>query len=349
MKWIMIKGKKYALLTVLGKGGSSQVYEVFDEERNLKAIKIVDLSEADEAQARGYLNEINMLEKLQGHHRIVRMFDYEYRAQEGKLFIVMERGETDLSTLIKRISANHEITELKIKFYWNEMLEAVQVIHEAGIIHSDLKPANFILVAGTLKLIDFGIASSVQSDKTSVVKESQMGTFNFMSPEAIQSGPVDDNDDDEDQQCIKISRKSDVWSLGCILYNLTYKKMPFGHFRRPLDKFRAITDPEYKIPFPTDGHDPLLVDVIRRCLMRDPRDRASVAELLNHPFLKSKNLGTDKNTRTTNTNVEQLLSKLGTVLTPNSKQVLSQAMRKISTSETSLNALRHLDLTSDDT
>ena len=53
------------------------------------------------------------------------------------------------------------------------------------IIHSDLKPANFLLVAGRLKLIDFGIASSVQSDMTSVMKDTQMGTFNFMSPEAI--------------------------------------------------------------------------------------------------------------------------------------------------------------------
>ena len=57
--------QKICVLQVIGKGGSSVVYEVYDEERNLKAIKKVDLSEAGEAEAKGYLNEINMLEKLQ--------------------------------------------------------------------------------------------------------------------------------------------------------------------------------------------------------------------------------------------------------------------------------------------
>ena len=109
------------------------------------------------------------------------MYDYEYLEEEKILYVVMERGDTDLATVLKKML---KISAIQRKFYWSEMLEAVQVVHNEKIIHSDLKPANFLVVAGTLKLIDFGIASSVQSDKTSIVKDTAMGTFNFMSPEA---------------------------------------------------------------------------------------------------------------------------------------------------------------------
>lgn len=72
--------------------------------------------------------------------------------------------------------------------------------HFTGIIHSDLKPANFMLVAGNLKLIDFGIANALQQDKTSVLKDSRVGTPSYMSPEAIMAACDDAGDDSADEK-----------------------------------------------------------------------------------------------------------------------------------------------------
>jgi serine/threonine-protein kinase TTK/MPS1 len=66
-----------------------------------------------------------------------------------------------------------------------QMLEAVHAIHQQKIVHSDLKPANFILVQGALKLIDFGIAKAIPNDTTNIQRDIQVGTLNYMSPEAI--------------------------------------------------------------------------------------------------------------------------------------------------------------------
>jgi serine/threonine protein kinase len=69
------------------------------------------------------------------------------------------------------------------------MLLAVQAIHEQRVVHSDLKPANFLFVKGALKLIDFGIAKAISNDTTNIHREQQVGTLNFMSPEAITAAP----------------------------------------------------------------------------------------------------------------------------------------------------------------
>ena len=74
------------------------------------------------------------------------------------LYILLERGECDLHSILERLNNKEEMTPTKLRFYWEQMLEAVQSIHNKRIVHADLKPSNFVLVKGYLKVIDFGLA-----------------------------------------------------------------------------------------------------------------------------------------------------------------------------------------------
>lgn len=130
------------------------------------------------------------------------------------------------------------------------MLEAVQVVHDLKIVHSDLKPANFLLVEGSLKLIDFGIANAIANDTTNVHREGQLGTANYMSPEAISSNPTAGG-------CRKLGKPSDVWSLGCILYQMVYGRSPFSDVANVFQKLAVISNPDYQINFPLTIRSPL--------------------------------------------------------------------------------------------
>lgn len=77
--------------------------------------------------------------------------------------------------------------------YWHQILQSVNFIHKNDVIHSDLKPENFLMVRGRLKLIDFGISSKMAVDATSIIKYSQVGTFNYISPEALMDTSTGDS------------------------------------------------------------------------------------------------------------------------------------------------------------
>jgi len=187
-----------------------------------------------------------------------------------------------------------------IRYWWKEMVQCVAAAHRHDIVHSDLKPANFLCFKGGLKLIDFGIAGAIDSNETvNLYKENHVGTPNYMSPESLQDSSITNNptiaEDQTSHQLgreMKIGTKSDVWSLGCILYQMVYGEAPFGRIQPALTKVLAIINPREAIRFPEEALDgskvpPELRRIMRRCLDREPGKRPSCEELMapNEPWM----------------------------------------------------------------
>ncbi|KAM9805303.1 dual specificity protein kinase Ttk [Syngnathus typhle] len=305
---ITIKGKQFFILKMIGRGGSSKVYQVLDHKKQLFAVKYVNLEEADAQTVESYKNEIEHLNHLQQYSdQIIKLYDYEIT--NDYIYMLMECGNLDLNTWLRNRAT---VNPLERKFYWKNMLEAVHTIHKHGIIHSDLKPANFVIVNASLKLIDFGIANRMQPDVTSIMKDTQVGTLNYMPPEAIK-----DTSSQHGKARSKISPKGDVWSLGCILYCMTYKKTPFQSITNQIAKLHAIIDPKHDIEF-ADISEKDLLDVLKRCLVRNPRERISIVELLEHPYLQLKPQGSPKTERPCNSDLKKILTDLAALQSPNS-------------------------------
>ena len=137
--------------------------------------------------------EIEHLKYLNDTPEVINMIEYELKdcvkgvpfinEDESKnskpggknwLFLLLEHGEIDLEIFIKNLKSSKKLTPSKLRYIWEQMLECVNGIHEKGVIHADIKPANFLMVNGQLKLIDFGLACKL----TEVIFQSN---FTFLS------------------------------------------------------------------------------------------------------------------------------------------------------------------------
>ena len=289
----VLNGRTYRRLDCIGRGGSSRVFRIMAENYKIFALKRVNLEEADMAAIAGYKGEIELLKKLENVDRVIRLFDYEVNEDKGVLNVMMELGETDFNKMLNE-QLKGENSKLDITFtrhYWKEMLDCVQAVHEHDIVHSDLKPANFLLVKGQLKLIDFGIANAIQDNTVNVHRENQIGTPNYMSPESLVChAPVAGQA--AGTKLLKLGKPSDVWSLGCILYQMTYGQPPFAHIQKQFERIMSIPNPKVEIQFPSTGIGgsvvPFgLIKTLKRCLQRDQTLRPTIKELLSDadPFL----------------------------------------------------------------
>lgn len=277
-----VNGVPYIDLGLIGRGGSGRVYRVLSPNFKIFALKVVELKEDETFQQ--FVNEVQLLKDLKGKtDHIIEIIDNEIKYESKKLLILFEYAEIDLDKLLGSKNGKMAKDLETLRFYWKSILKAVEVVHENKIVHGDLKPANFVLVKGQLKLIDFGIAKAICGNTINIRRDDIAGTLNFMAPEAL--SPYERT---ETGQQMKLGLPSDVWSLGCILYQMAYGLSPFAQLKEPVLKFAAIVNAQYPIPF-TELGDKMqhrqLLDVLKSCLDREPSKRPTIDQLLNHPFL----------------------------------------------------------------
>lgn len=292
-KIIQINSQQYEKLELLGRGGTSKVYKVRSiATKQTLAIKKVMFDQFDESCVKGFKGEIDLLTKLKEEPRVVRLVDHTI--SEGSIYLVMECGDSDLAQVLQtKLNLEKKVDLNFVKFHAMEVLRCVEAVHRAGIVHSDLKPANFLFVKGVMKIIDFGIANAVPDHTANIYRESQIGTPNYMAPEAlVEVNHTLSVQSSNGGNTWKVGKPSDIWSCGCIIYQMIYGRPPYGSYTGQL-RITAIMNPQVKIEYPSRGvgGTPVpqsSIELMQMCLARNPNERWTVEQCMNSDFLRPK-------------------------------------------------------------
>lgn len=252
---------RYEILTALGRGGMGMVYKARDNSLgDLVAIKIVrpDLARSPDV-ARRFHSEIRLARRVR-HRNVCGVFgDGE---DQGLLYVVMEYIEgSDLRHL--QAGAFEPARALDATL---QVAEGLAAIHDAGIVHRDLKTANIMVDrSGVVRVMDFGIAKPTTGEAwhTATQTGAIVGTPDYMSPEQIRGEVVD--------------HRSDLYSLGVVAFELFTGRLPFRGDTPVATIVKHLNDPP-----PLDGPEaeplsPALRGVLRRALAKTPSDRYTSA------------------------------------------------------------------------
>ena len=195
----VVNGNTYTALRPLGEGGYSQVYEVYNSQKDIFALKVVDLGVQSSKVKKDLIREIVFLERLKQCEHVVRAYEYELlEGDQERMLVLMERGERDLQQVLALHRTKGTLTPARLRsqalnlnmsprFYWEQMLLSVQDLHRANIIHADIKPGNFLSVGGELKVIDFGLACEMAPGQDHFIRNFVSGTAAYISPEVLNS------------------------------------------------------------------------------------------------------------------------------------------------------------------
>ena len=261
-------GDRYHIEEEFAVGGAARVFRAKDLAGNQVALKVLRPELMPSLTAQRFLREIEVLKRLD-HPLITRLLDFG--EAEWFLYYVMSwaEGPTLRKYLDKHGQASLEAT---VKGS-TEVLEAVAHAHSRGVVHRDVKPENIVLTAQGAMLLDFGIARAIANSEAQRVTRSgfTVGTSAYMSPEQAMGADVDE--------------RSDLYSIGCVVYECLAGKPPFHH---PLES--QVLQLHQRAPVPRvsgvrSNVPPALSAVVHRALAKDPGERWQTAAAMREALL----------------------------------------------------------------
>ena len=277
------------LLKLLGKGSYGEVYlSLKQNSKKLFATKKVKRKKADDEMTKYFKNEINIL-RILDNQNIVKLEDI--KMDENNYYIVMEYiNGGELSDYLKKymLKYGRPFSEEIVQYLMKQILNAIIYIHDLNIIHRDLKLENIMvnfdsekdkeelnMMKAKIKIIDFGFAIMLSSKFS--LTNSAVGTFMYMDPKILKEF--------DNQVLVDKSRgygkEADIWSLGCICYQLYRGKYPFEAktFEELVGK---IDKGKYRLPSSASRE---IISFLDKMLKYKGKDRSSARELINEPFL----------------------------------------------------------------
>ncbi|NXM18884.1 M3K19 kinase, partial [Ploceus nigricollis] len=260
---------------VLGKGAYGTVYCGLTSQGQLIAVKQVVLDTSDqlttEKEYQKFHEEVDLLKTLK-HVNIVTYLGTCLEDNILSIFMEFVPGGS-ISSILNRFGPLPEVVLCK---YTKQILQGVAYLHDNCVVHRDIKGNNVMLMpTGVIKLIDFGCARRLAwaslSGTRSELLRSVHGTPYWMAPEVISDSGY--------------GRKSDIWSVGCTVFEMATGKPPLASMDRVAAMF-YIGAHRGLMPALPDRFSSAAVEFVHACLTRDQHERPSALQLLDHPFVK---------------------------------------------------------------